>query len=112
MEMEFQSIWTSHIPLKIKIFLWMVKQNKVLTRDNVLNRDDKELILIFSAMNYNILNIYLCTVQSPNAFGLGLQVIIISHLFVILLMRFGKLMLSSLLKIIIFVKSLDVPYYG
>ena len=35
---EFQSIWGATIPLKIKIFLWLVKQNRVLTRDNLSRR--------------------------------------------------------------------------
>jgi zinc-binding in reverse transcriptase len=35
---QFQSFWIIHIPLKIKIFLWLAKQNKVLTRDNLIKR--------------------------------------------------------------------------
>jgi hypothetical protein len=35
---EFQTIWKSHIPLKIKIFLWLVKQNKILTKANLMIR--------------------------------------------------------------------------
>lgn len=33
-----QTIWKANIPFKIKIFLWLVKQNKVLTRDNLSRR--------------------------------------------------------------------------
>jgi zinc-binding in reverse transcriptase len=32
---HFQSIWNAYIPLKIKIFLWLVKQNRILTKDNL-----------------------------------------------------------------------------
>ena len=32
---EYQSIWKSHIPLKIKIFLWLVRKNKILTKANL-----------------------------------------------------------------------------
>ena len=35
---EFTTIWKAHIPLKVRIFLWLVKQNKVLTRVNLSKR--------------------------------------------------------------------------
>jgi zinc-binding in reverse transcriptase len=35
---SFQITWTATIPLKIKIFLWLVKQNKILTKDNLRKR--------------------------------------------------------------------------
>jgi zinc-binding in reverse transcriptase len=31
----FKITWTAHIPLKIKIFLWLVQNNKLLTKDNL-----------------------------------------------------------------------------
>ena len=33
---SFSSIWQANIPLKVRIFLWLVKQNKILTKDNLL----------------------------------------------------------------------------
>jgi zinc-binding in reverse transcriptase len=35
---SFNSIWSAYIPLKIKIFLWLVKQNKILTKDNLARK--------------------------------------------------------------------------
>jgi zinc-binding in reverse transcriptase len=32
---SFNLIWSAYIPLKIKILLWLVKQNKILTKDNL-----------------------------------------------------------------------------
>lgn len=34
----FTKIWKAHIPLKIRIFLWLAKQNRILTRDNLSKR--------------------------------------------------------------------------
>jgi hypothetical protein len=31
-------IWKAKIPLKIKIFLWLVEQNAILTKDNLIKR--------------------------------------------------------------------------
>jgi zinc-binding in reverse transcriptase len=35
---RYQSIWKATIPLKIKIFIWLVQKNKVLTKDNLLKK--------------------------------------------------------------------------
>jgi hypothetical protein len=32
-QFHYQSIWQAHIPLKIKIFLWFVRQNRIFTRE-------------------------------------------------------------------------------
>ena len=34
----FITIWQAKIPLKIKIFLWLVKKNKILTKVNLAKR--------------------------------------------------------------------------
>ena len=31
----YKYVWKAKIPLKIKIFMWLVKQNTILTRDNL-----------------------------------------------------------------------------
>lgn len=36
--LEFKSIWNAKLSLKIKIFLWLTRQNKILTRDNLIRR--------------------------------------------------------------------------
>ena len=35
---NFKHIWKSRIPHKIKIFLWLVEQNAILTKDNMIRR--------------------------------------------------------------------------
>jgi zinc-binding in reverse transcriptase len=35
---RFSSTWKSIIPLKIKVFLWLVRQNKILTKDNLIKK--------------------------------------------------------------------------
>jgi zinc-binding in reverse transcriptase len=32
---QFSLTWSAYIPLKIKIFLWLVQKNKILTKDNL-----------------------------------------------------------------------------
>ena len=34
----FQFLWKSKLPFKIKIFLWLVRQNRILTKDNLRKR--------------------------------------------------------------------------
>jgi hypothetical protein len=36
---NFQGIWKAKIPLKIKIFMWMVAQKAILTKDNMVARN-------------------------------------------------------------------------
>ena len=35
---EYDTIWKSKIPLKIKIFLWLVRKNKILTKLNLVKK--------------------------------------------------------------------------
>ena len=35
---NFKHIWKTRIPHKIKIFLWLVEQNAILTKDNMIRR--------------------------------------------------------------------------
>jgi hypothetical protein len=35
---SFKMIWKAKIPLKIKIFMWLVSQNVILTKDNLIKR--------------------------------------------------------------------------
>lgn len=35
---DYKSIWNAKIPLKVRIFLWLAKQNRILTRDNLNKR--------------------------------------------------------------------------
>jgi hypothetical protein len=34
-----KKIWKVKIPLKIKIFMWLMNQNTILTKDNLLKRN-------------------------------------------------------------------------
>jgi zinc-binding in reverse transcriptase len=35
---QFHITWTAYSPLKIKIFLWLVQHNRILTKDNLHNK--------------------------------------------------------------------------
>ena len=35
---EFKHIWIAHIPLKIKVFLWLLKRDKLLTKTNLRDK--------------------------------------------------------------------------
>lgn len=35
----YDQTWTAKIPLKIEVFVWLVRQNKVLTKHNLLKKD-------------------------------------------------------------------------
>ena len=34
----YDTLWNSNIPLKIKVFMWLVMQDKILTKENLLNK--------------------------------------------------------------------------
>jgi zinc-binding in reverse transcriptase len=34
----YKKTWSAHIPLKIKVFLWLIQKNNILTRDNLSKR--------------------------------------------------------------------------
>jgi hypothetical protein len=36
---SYQIIWKAKIPLKIKIFMWMVAQRAILTKENMISRN-------------------------------------------------------------------------
>jgi hypothetical protein len=38
MENPNKRIWEAKIPLKIKIFLWLLQQDAILTKDNLIKR--------------------------------------------------------------------------
>jgi zinc-binding in reverse transcriptase len=44
---EFDIVWNSKIPLKIKIFMWLLKEKKCLSKTNYLKEDGKEILLVF-----------------------------------------------------------------
>ena len=35
---EFDYLWMSKLPLKIKISIWLVRKNKILTKDNLVKK--------------------------------------------------------------------------
>jgi hypothetical protein len=44
------AVWKNHIPSRVHIFLWLLANNKVLTRDNLAKRksvDDKTCMFCF-----------------------------------------------------------------
>jgi zinc-binding in reverse transcriptase len=47
---RYISTWTATIPLRIIIFLWLVQQNKILTKDNLLKKGTTTIPLILSLL--------------------------------------------------------------
>jgi hypothetical protein len=45
---NFQHIWKSKIPLKIKIFTWQLENNAIPTKDNMVKRKWREIPLACS----------------------------------------------------------------
>jgi zinc-binding in reverse transcriptase len=35
---RYDQTWSSPLPLKFKVFLWLVQQNKILTKENLLKK--------------------------------------------------------------------------
>jgi hypothetical protein len=64
------NIWKWNIQLKIKLFIWMITENKVLTWDALQKKDGRDLGFAFSAnTNLKILTIYSFIVPSQRQFG-------------------------------------------
>lgn len=49
-------IWKGKVPTKIKIFMWLMANNAVLTKDNLIKRNGKE---IPNAISVNVMRTYL-----------------------------------------------------
>ena len=40
--LNFKRVWKAKVPLKIKIFIWLVAQGAIMTKDNLCKRKWKE----------------------------------------------------------------------
>jgi zinc-binding in reverse transcriptase len=76
---QYQLIWSASIPLKIKICLWLVRKNKILTKENLQKRGWRGQNECIFVMLMKQLIIYLYTVQLLLVFGHGLQGITTFH---------------------------------
>jgi hypothetical protein len=48
-------IWKSKMPLKIKVFMWLINQNAILTKDNLMRRNwQGDLSCSFCNLNESI----------------------------------------------------------
>jgi len=59
---HYNLIWKAKLPLKIKIWLWLIEHNAILTKDNLAERN-------WSALNLNRLTIFSSTVILLSIFG-------------------------------------------
>ena len=56
----FRFIWGVRLPLKVKIFLWLVLKGKILTKDNLLRRGwSGDEACVFCGMDENINHLFL-----------------------------------------------------
>jgi zinc-binding in reverse transcriptase len=44
---DYDVIWKSKIPFKIKIFIWLVRRQKILTTEQLAKKAGKEILLVF-----------------------------------------------------------------
>jgi zinc-binding in reverse transcriptase len=44
---DYDVIWKSKIPFKIKIFMWLVRRHKILTKEQLAKKAGKEILLVF-----------------------------------------------------------------
>jgi hypothetical protein len=55
-------LWKSKLPHKIKVFIWLVVRNKILTKDNLKKQIGMVLVIVVSVVALNRLIIYSLTV--------------------------------------------------
>lgn len=67
--MGYRFIWDLKIPLKIKIFIWLVLRNIILTKDNLLSRDGLEMPSATSVLVLRPLITLCLHVLLPDLFG-------------------------------------------
>jgi hypothetical protein len=36
---DYKKVWSAKMPTKIKIFMWLIEQDAILTKDNLLKRN-------------------------------------------------------------------------
>jgi zinc-binding in reverse transcriptase len=104
-DFAFQSIWSSHRYLKINIFLWRVRQNKILTKNNLSKRGyqgDIHFIFIFSNDAKIIDHLLWSWIANYNNFHFLYQNI----------EELWHINVLYHLNMIIFVKWLEVLFYG
>lgn len=79
---SFSHTWSAPISLKIKIFLRLVQQNKILTKDILERKVEMGTTNVHFVMRKNPLITYLLLVQLHILFGLGYHITIILALLV------------------------------
>jgi hypothetical protein len=66
----YKFLWKSKLPQKIKIFIWLVVRNKILTKDNLKKKETgKVLKSVVSVVVMSLLIIYSFTVPSRDTCG-------------------------------------------
>lgn len=62
-------LWKAKIPLKIKIFLWLLAQDAILTKENLIKRKWKGSKSVLFVRKMNLLFIFFSSVKQPNMCG-------------------------------------------
>jgi hypothetical protein len=59
----YRFLWKSKLPQKIKVFIWLVVRNKILTKDNFKKGTRMVLVIVVSVVVLNRLSI--CSLNAP-----------------------------------------------
>jgi hypothetical protein len=69
---SFKQLWKARIPLKIKIWLWLIWHNAIATKDNMKKENGWEVLLVNSALMMRISIIYFSLVPWQPTCGVPL----------------------------------------
>ena len=62
-------VWAVKVPLKIKVFMWFVHKQVILTKDNLINVIGQDLLGVVSVIGVRRLSIYSLIARWPKCFG-------------------------------------------
>lgn len=62
-------LWKTELPYKIKVFLWLVMRNKIITKDNLKKETGKDQVNASFVSSMNWLTTYFLSVRLPDMCG-------------------------------------------
>jgi hypothetical protein len=88
-KVPYRFLWKSKLPQKIKVFLWLVIRNKILTKDNLKKKEiGKVMMIVVFVLAWNQLTIYFLNALLPDLSGEWFKLPLIWITFQKILMKF------------------------